>query len=157
MIPVAPRVPGIGQLAPDFTLLSSGNTPVTLSATRGGTVLLAFFPLAFSATCTSEMCAFRDDFDQFVRRGVSVYGISVDSHHALREFKAMHRIQAELLSDFKREVSIQYGVLHVERQFANRAYFLLDKEGVIRWVHVEENPGQRRENSEILAQITKLA
>ena len=158
MISIAPRVPGVGQTAPDFTLPSSGNTPVTLSALRGtSNVLLAFFPLAFSSTCTAEMCAFRDDFDQFATYGVTVYGISVDSHHVLREFKAMHHMQVELLSDFKREVTIQYGVLHTERYFSNRAYFLIDKSGVIRWAHVEETPGQRRENVEILAEIAKLS
>jgi peroxiredoxin len=157
MIAIAPRVPKVGQQAPDFTLTSSANTPITLSETRGGYVLLAFFPLAFSSTCTAEWCAMRDDFDQFAAHGVTVFGISVDSHHALREFKKMHGMQVELLSDFKREVVVQYGVLHVERQFANRAYFLVDKDGILRWVHVEENPGQRRENAEILAQIAKLA
>jgi peroxiredoxin len=103
------------------------------------------------------LCAIRDEFDQFAEHGVTVFGISVDSHHALREFKKLHGLQVELLSDFKREVVVQYGVLHVERQFANRAYFLLDKGGIIRWAHVEENPGQRRENAEILGQIVKLS
>jgi peroxiredoxin len=158
MIPIAPHIPSVGQAAPDFTLASTTNTPVTLSDLRATTnVLLAFFPGAFSATCTAEMCAFRDDFDQFAQQHVSVLGVSVDSHHALREFKAMHRIQAELLSDFKREVSIQYGILHVERQFSNRAYFLIDRGGVIRWRHVESNPGERRANAELLAQIARLS
>jgi len=156
-MPIAPRIPSAGQTAPDFTLPSSSNTPVALSALRGSNVLLAFFPLAFSSTCTAEMCAFRDDFDQFARDGVSVYGISVDSHHALREFKAMHKMQVELLSDFKREVTIQYGLLHTERFYSNRAYFLIDKSGVIRWAYVEETPGTRRENAEILAEIAKLS
>ncbi len=154
---IAPRIPTVGQTAPDFTLPSSSNTPVTLSAMRGTNVLLAFFPLAFSATCTAEMCAFRDDFDQFASESVTVLGVSVDSHHVLREFKAMHRMQVELLSDFKREVTIQYGLLHTERFFSNRAYFLIDKSGVIRWAYVEETPGTRRENAEILAEVAKLS
>lgn len=156
MSPIATRIPSVGQTAPDFTLPSTSNTPVTLSSMRGRNVLLAFFPLAFSSTCTAEMCAFRDDFDQFASQGVSVIGISVDSHHVLREFKAMHKMQSELLSDFKREVTIQYGLLHTERFFSNRAYFLIDRAGVIRWAYVEETPGTRRENAEILAAIAKL-
>lgn len=147
-----------GQTAPDFTLLSTTKTPVTLSGLRGSAnVLLAFFPAAFSSVCTTEMCAIQDDFGQFAGRGVTVFGISVDSHHALREFKAMHRMQAELLSDFKREVSTQYGVLLPESLVANRAYFLIDEAGVIRWVHVEETPRDRRDNTEILAEIAKLS
>ncbi|MGH7696038.1 MAG: redoxin domain-containing protein [Gemmatimonadaceae bacterium] len=82
---------------------------------------------------------------------------SVESHHVLREFKAMHRMQVELLSDFKREVTIQYGLLHTERFFSNRAYFLIDRGGVIRWACVEETPGTRRENAEILGEIAKLS
>jgi len=156
-MPIAPRIPAVGEAAPDFTLPSSSNEPVTLSTLRGRNLLLAFFPLAFSATCTAEMCAFRDDFDQFESGGVSVVGISVDSHHVLREFKAMHKMQVELLSDFKREVTIQYGLLHTERFFSNRAYFLIDASGVIRWTYVEETPGTRRENAEILAAIAKLS
>lgn len=157
MTPIAPGVPTVGQTAPDFTLPSSANTPVALSSLRGQRVLLAFFPLAFSPTCTTEMCAFRDDFDQFTKQGITVLGISVDSHHALREFKAMHRMQIELLSDFKREVTTRYGLLHPERFFSNRAYFLIDRTGVIRWAHVEETPGQRRENAEILAEVAKMS
>lgn len=158
MASIAPRVPVAGQTAPDFTLLSTTKTPVTLSGLRGeATVLLAFFPAAFSSVCTTEMRAIQDDFGQFADRGVTVFGISVDSHHALREFKAMHRMQAELLSDFKREVSTQYGVLLPEALVANRAYFLIDKAGVIRWVHVEETPRDRRDNAEILAEIAKLS
>lgn len=158
MASIAPRVPVVGQTAPDFTLLSTTKTPVTLSGLRGAAnVLLAFFPAAFSAVCTKEMCAIQDDFDRFADSGVTVFGISVDSHHALREFRAMHRMQAELLSDFKREVSTQYGVLLPEALVASRAYFLIDKAGAIRWVHVEETPGQRRENAEILAELAKLS
>lgn len=153
-----PRTPAVGQTAPDFTLPSSANVAVSLSSVcASGTVLLAFFPGAFSATCTAEMCAFRDDFDQFFKAGVTVLGVSVDSHHSLREFKAMHGMQVELLSDFKREVTIQYGLLHPERFFANRAYFLIDTNRVLRWAHVEENPGQRRESAELLAEISKLS
>lgn len=156
MTAIASHIPSVGQTAPDFTLPSTTNTPVTLSSLRGTNVLLAFFPLAFSSTCTAELCAIRDDYDQFAKDGVTVLGISVDSHHSLREFKAMHQMQVELLSDFKRHVTIQYGLLHPERFFSNRAYFLIDRSGMIRWVHVEETPGNRRENSEILAQIAQL-
>jgi len=74
----------------------------------------------------------------------------------LKEYKAKHGMHVDLLSDFKREVSRLYGVLLEDRYYSNRAYFLLDREGVIRWEHVEENPGQRREDAEILAAIDRL-
>jgi peroxiredoxin len=149
--------PSVGQVAPDFTLPSTANDKVTLSALRGKPVLLAFFPLAFSGTCTAELCQMRDDHDQFAERGVTVLPISVDHTYSLKEYKAKHGMKVELLSDFKRDVSRLYGVLLDDRFYSTRAYFLIDRDGVIRWKHVEENPSQRREDSEIFAAIDQLA
>ena len=147
----------VGQLAPDFTLASTSGQPVTLSAYRGQqNVLLAFFPFAFSSVCTAEFCEMRDMYDQFAAHQVTVHPISVDSRHALKEFKAKHSMQVDLLSDFRREVSAAYGTLIADTLVSNRAYFLIDKTGVVRWAQVEPNPGSRRENAEVLAEIAKL-
>ena len=154
----AKRPPAAGERAPDFTLPSTSGEEVTLRDFRGErAVLLAFFPLAFTSTCTTELCAFSEDFDQFEGNGVAVLPISVDSVPTLKEFKAKHAMHADLLSDFKREVSRAYGVLIEDRFFSTRAYFLIDREGVVRWAHVEENPSHRRENSEILERIAELS
>lgn len=151
------RVPAVGEFAPDFTLPSTAGQTVTLSAFRGQqSVLLAFFPAAFTSVCTTEMCAFRDDYDVFAGKGVVVFPISVDNTPSLKEYKAKYELPVDLLSDLKREASVAYGVLIPERFVSNRAYFLIDKEGVIRWAHVEEHGGKRRENAEILAEIAKL-
>lgn len=150
-------VPAVGTLAPDFTLPSTSGGPVTLSGYRGAhAVLLAFFPLAFSGVCTTEMCAFTEDYDRFAAHGVVVHPVSVDSTYALEAFRAKHGMRVDLLSDFKRDVSALYGVLLPERLFSNRAYFLIDADGIVRWAHVEEHPGRRRENAEILLEIAKL-
>ena len=147
----------VGQLAPDFTLASTSGHPVTLSSYRGQqNVLLAFFPAAFSSVCTAEFCDMRDTYDQYAAHHVTVHPISVDSLHSLREFKSKHGMQVELLSDFKREVSAAYGTLIVDKLLSNRAYFLIDKEGVVRWAQIEATPGSRRENAEVLAEIAKL-
>ena len=152
------RPPAAGERAPDFTLPSTSGEQVTLRDFRGErAVLLAFFPLAFTSTCTTEMCAFSEDFDQFEGSGVAILPISVDSIPTLKEFKAKYSIHADLLSDFKRDVSRAYGVLIEDRFFSTRAYFLIDREGTVRWTHIEENPSNRRENSEILAHIAELA
>jgi peroxiredoxin len=155
---VAPTArPAAGAPAPDFSLPSTSGASVSLSDFRGRQpVLIAFFPLAFTSTCTAEMCAFRDDYHAFVERGVMVLPISVDSTATLKEFKAKHELRTDLLSDFRREVSRAYGVLVEERFHSTRAYFLVDAEGIVRWAHVEPNPGQRRENAEILAEVAKL-
>jgi mycoredoxin-dependent peroxiredoxin len=147
----------VGQHAPDFTLPSTSGEKLTLSSLRGKPVLIAFFPLAFSGTCTAELCSMRDDHDEFVKRGVVVLPISVDSTYSLKEYKAKHGMKVDLLSDFKREVSRLYGVLLEDRFYSNRAYFLLDANGVIRWAHIENNPSHKREDAEILAEIDRIA
>jgi peroxiredoxin len=149
-------LPTVGSLAPDFTLPSTSGKDVTLSTLRGTHVLLAFFPLAFTSTCTTELCAFTDDYAQFQEAGVEVLPISVDSIPSLREYKAKERIAVDLLSDFKRAVCRRYGTLHEERFFSNRAYILIDRDGVVRWSHMEETPATRRENREILEHIGAL-
>ncbi len=105
------ELPAVGAPAPDFTLPSTAGTDVTLSSLRGRKVLLAFFPLAFTSTCTREMCAFSEDYAQFQDEDTLVLPISVDSVPTLREFKAKEHLTVDLLSDFKREVSRRYGVL----------------------------------------------
>lgn len=150
--------PQAGDIAPEFTAASTSGTDVSLTSFRGQrNVLLAFFPLAFTGTCTKELICFTEDFDQFAGKGVEILPISVDSTASLREFKNKLQMKTDMLSDFKRDVSRAYGVLNEERFYANRAYFLIDKEGRVRWSHVEAKNGERRENSELLAEILKLS
>lgn len=154
--PVA-AVPAVGSVAPDFTLDTTSGAQVTLSGFRGmSNVLLAFFPLAFTSTCTAEMCAFTDEYSEFERQDVVVIPISVDAVPSLKAYKKQYAMAVELASDFRRDVSRAYGTLMEHTYFSNRAYFLIDKQGVLRWAHVEETPGHRRENAEILAEIAKL-
>lgn len=146
-----------GNLAPDFTVESTSGDTVTLSSFRGKqNVLLAFFPLAFTSTCTKQLCAFSDDFDQFTGKGVEVLPMSVDATPSLREFKKAFSMKVELLSDFKREVSRAYGVLNEDKFFSERAYFLIDKAGTIRWAFVEALRRDHRANAELLHEIAKL-
>ena len=150
-------IPAVGSAAPDFTLDTTAGAPVTLSSFKGKQhVLLAFFPLAFTSVCTAEMCAFTEDYSTFASKDVTVIPISVDAVPSLKEFKAKFGITVELASDMKREVSRAYGTLLEEKFFSNRGYFLIDKQGIVRWAHVEATPGSKRENAEILAEIAKL-
>ena len=150
--------PQAGDVAPEFTAASTSGGEVSLSSFRGKrNVLLAFFPLAFTGTCTKELVCFTEDFDQFAGHEVEILPISVDSTASLREFKNKLHMKTELLSDFKRDISREYGVLNEDRFYSNRAYFLIDKEGRVRWSHIEDQNGQRRENSEILAAIKLLS
>jgi peroxiredoxin len=149
-------LPAVGSPAPDFTLPSTADVDVTLSQLRGRNVLLAFFPLAFTKTCTAEMCAFSDDYAQFQSANTVVLPISVDSVPTLKEFKQKDRIAVDLLSDFKRDVSRLYGTLLEDKFYSNRAYVLIDRTGVIRWTFLEHTPSTRRENVEILQQLRTL-
>ena len=83
--------------------------------------------------------------------------ISVDSVPTLKEFKAKERLSVDLLSDFKREVSRKYGTLIEDKFFSNRAYVLIDKQGIVRWAYAEHTPSTRRENEEILQQLRALS
>jgi peroxiredoxin len=150
-------LPAIGTEAPDFTLLSDQRKPVTLSSYRGRqNVVLAFFPWAFTSTCTAELCDFGNDVPQFSAADTIVLGISCDSFHALREFKAKERMTVDLLSDAKREVSRAYGVLIEDLFVSSRAYVIIDKQGVIRWTHNEAELGHKRSNAELLTQLQAL-
>jgi len=141
-----------GDRAPDFTLASSAGRQVTLADHRGtDRVLLAFFPLAFTSTCTAELCAFSTDSGKFADRGAVVYGISVDSVPTLKAFAAREGIVVELLSDFHRAVSRAYGTLDEAAFFSRRAYVLINRDGAVIWTHVETVLGTRRENAELLA------
>jgi peroxiredoxin len=156
--PTANKALAVGDRAPDFTADSTSGQPVTLSSFQGSkSVLLAFFPLAFTSTCTTELCDFSTDFDQFASKDIEVLPISVDSVPTLKEFKAKHQMREELVSDFKRDISRAYGVLLADKFFSARAYFLVDKSGVISWAHIEANPGLKRTNAEILEQISAAA
>ncbi len=149
--------PKVGDPAPDFTLSSTSGADVTLSAFQGKkNVLLAFFPLAFTSVCTAENCAFSDDDAQFENADTVVLPISVDSVPTLKEFKAKYKMKHDLLSDFMRDVSRRYDALIEDKFFDRRAYFLIDKRGILRWTHTEAELGHRREDAELLRQIGAL-
>lgn len=151
------RPPAVGERAPDFSLQSTSGQTVSLADYRGRShVLLAFFPLAFTSTCTAELCEMSEDYAAYERGDVVVLPVSVDSAPTLKEFKKMHGMRTDLLSDFKREATNAYGVMWQDAFFSNRAYFLIDREGVVRWAHVEATPGQKRSTAEITEQIDRL-
>jgi len=150
--------PKVGDTAPDFNLKSTSGEQVTLGQFKGQkNVLLAFFPLAFTGVCTAENCSFSENYGKFETKDTVVLPISVDSTPTLNEFKGKHKMSHHLLSDFKREAGRAYGVLDEEKFFTKRAYFLVDKNGTLRWKHVEAELAQKRDDKELLDQIDKLA
>jgi peroxiredoxin len=149
--------PKVGDKAPDFNLKSTSGEMVSLSQFHGSkNVLLAFFPLAFTGVCTAENCAFTEDYSKFEGKDTVVLPISVDATPSLNEFRLKHKMTQHLLSDFKRDAGRSYGVLDEEKFFTKRAYFLVDKQGTLRFKHVEAELGHSRKNEELLAQIDSL-
>lgn len=151
-------LPAVGSAAPDFSLPSTSGADVTLSSFRGThNVLIAFFPMAFTDTCTAEMGEISAEYAAFEQLDAVVLPISTDSVPTLTEFKAKERMSIDLLSDFHRTVSRTYGTLIEERNHTTRAYILVDKAGVVRWAFAEPNPGEKRNNAELLHQLHAIA
>jgi peroxiredoxin len=137
-----------GQTAPDFTLYDSAKNKVTLSDQRGQNVLLLFFPLAFTSTCTAELCSVRDNISFYNNVNAKVFGISVDSLHTLAKYKAEQNLNFTLLSDFNKDVSSMYGSLYEMfgynmKGVSKRSAFVIDKEGVVRYAEVLENDSEQ--------------
>ena len=151
------NMPAVGSEAPGFSLPSTSGGEVSLASLRGKNVLLMFFPLAFTGTCTSEVCALSEDYGMFTSKNAVALPISVDSVPTLKEFKKKEGVTVDMLSDFKREVSRKYGVLNEEKFFSDRSYVLIDAKGIVRWTHKEANNSERRENSELMEQLAKVA
>lgn len=136
----------IGQQAPDFTLRDSEKNKVTLSEQKGKNVLLLFYPLAFTGTCTKELCYMRDNLTSYNDMDAQVYGISVDSLFAQGRFKSELNLNFPLLSDFNKEASTAYETIY--ESFSNdmkgvskRSAFVIDKDGIVRYAEVLENAG----------------
>lgn len=133
----------IGDTAPDFKLVNTEKKNVTLSEHKGNTVLLLFFPLAFTSTCTTELCATRDDLEFYNKMNATVYGISNDSHFVLKKFKESLNLNFELLADWNKTASEAYGSLYAEyigmKGVAKRSAFVIDKEGKIKYAEVLED------------------
>jgi peroxiredoxin len=133
----------IGQKAPLFTLKDSDKNEVSLENFKGQNVLLLFFPLAFTGTCTAELCAMRDDIASYNNLNAQVFGISVDSLFVLGKFKEEQKLNFPLLSDFNKTVSTAYGCLyetfvHDMKGVSKRSAFVIDKEGIVRYAEVLE-------------------
>lgn len=151
----------IGQAAPDFTLYDSDKNKLTLSGQRGNNVLLIFFPLAFTSTCTAELCSMRDNLKIYERLNAKLFGISVDSLYALNKFKAEQHLNFPLLSDFNKEVSALYGSLYENfgygmKGVSKRSAFLIDKDGIIQYAEVLENAGLQPDFEAIQVKLREL-
>ncbi len=135
-----------GITAPDFTLRTTPNQSISLNQYRGNPVILVFYPADFSPVCGDEMTLFNELLPEFQRLNTEVMGISVDGVWCHLAFSKEKNLKIPLLADFepKGEVAKKYGVYRKKDGIAERALFLLDKDGIIRYSYVSPlgvNPG----------------
>ena len=138
----------IGSQAPDFSLYDSDKNKVALSDFKAKkNVLLLFFPMAFTGTCTDELCAVRDDIATYSNANAQVLGISVDSVFTLAKYKEEQSYNFPLLSDFNKEVSTAYETIYESftpmnmKGVGKRSAFIIDKNGIVQYEEVLESAG----------------
>lgn len=147
----------VGATAPDFVLERAPEETVALSGLRGRPVVLAFYPGDWTPVCNDQLIDLTAHLGAFHRRGAEVVGISIDSAWSHQAFAEARQISVSLLADFhpKGEIARAYGVYSDDWGIAQRAIFLLDADGVIRWRRVVPpwvNPGV----SEVVAALDLL-
>ena len=143
-------MPEVGDVAPDFMLYDSEKKQRRLSEflSSGRKTILAFFPGAFTGTCTKEMCTLRDMYQELQGLNGQVVGVSVDAPWAQKAFAEKHGLTFPLLCDFKREVIPRYGLVWKNLSgvegydVSNRAIFVLDGSGWITYRWVAKEPGE---------------
>lgn len=136
-----------GQAAPNFKLYNTDKKEVELASLKGKNVVILFFPLAFTSTCTAELCSMRDDIATYNSLNAVILGISVDSLFTLGKFKAEQNLNFDLLSDFNKTASEAYGSLYQSfilgmNGVSKRSAFVVDKNGVVQYAEVLENAGE---------------
>lgn len=136
----------LNQSAPELGLYNTEKQKVNLAELKGKNVVLLFFPLAFTSTCTKELCGVRDNLTFYNGVNATVFGISVDTPHTLKKFKDEQQLNFELLSDFNKSASTAYNTIYETfvlelKGVSKRSAFVIDKDGVVRYEEVLESAG----------------
>ena len=148
----------VGDTAPDFTLKTASREDWHLSDFRGKkNVVLAFVPFAFSSGCSAQLPSYEAELDRFKDLDAEVVSISMDSTHALTAWAKSMGTSFPLLSDFypQGEIVDRYGVRH-QVGMAERALFAIDKEGVIRFIEIQDAPGNMPDNENLFEALRRI-
>ncbi len=162
--PAAAAAPKVGEAAPDFQLPYATQEKIffrdeermTLASQKGKNVILAFYPADWSGGCTTEVCTFRDTFMEFGKFNAVVFGISGDyvfSHH---EWAKHHKLPFALLSDHDHAVARAYASYNDKYGLNNRTIYLIDKDGVVRYVNLNFKAGDKKDYDTLRAELEKL-
>jgi peroxiredoxin Q/BCP len=160
----ASSIPKVGDAAPDFRLPYATQEKIylkpeehmSLSSLRGKNVILAFYPADWSGGCTKEVCTLRDTFAELAKLNATVLGVSGDyvfSHH---EWAKFHKLPFALLSDHDHKVASAYGSFNEAVGYNKRTIFLIDKEGIVRYVNMEFKAGDMNDYSRLREELAKL-
>jgi peroxiredoxin Q/BCP len=153
----------VGAVAPDFRLpglrVVDGfveRSEYRLSQHRGSPIVLAFYPLDASATCTRQLCEYEDEFDGFGALGADVWAISMQDLNSHEAFARNKSLSFPLLSDSRDGVASAYGVTMLGGVAIRRSVFIIDGEGVLRWKHVAAVGLNYRRAREIREKLLEL-
>jgi len=145
----------VGDIAPDFSLLSENGLPVSLKNYIGrNAVVLYFYPNDFTSGCTIEACSFRDDYKLYEDEGAVVIGVSLDGVESHSKFSEKYKLPFSILSDRNKEVAAAYGVLGIGGLLAKRMTFIINKDGKI--THVFPKVDVKRHSEEVLKALREL-
>ena len=129
----------VGTTAPDFTLKDQDQKEFKLSELKGKrNVVLAFYPLDWSPVCTKENKCLTDDFPKFSSADTEIFGISIDSVYSHKAWADSMGLKHRLLSDMGGNVAKQYGMYLDDKFITKRATVIVDKQGTVRYVKVQE-------------------
>jgi len=161
---VVAAAPKVGEAAPDFKLpyatqeklFMKPEEQMSLSGLRGKNVILAFYPADWSGGCTTEVCTFRDTFMEFGKFNATVLGISGDYVFSHQEWAKHHKLPFPLLSDHDHRVAKAYDSYMEQYGFNKRTVYLIDKEGVVRYVNLAFKAGDKKDYDALRAELEKL-
>ena len=156
--------PKIGEAAPDFKLpyatqekiFMKPEEQMSLASQRGKNVILAFYPADWSGGCTTEVCTLRDTFAELSKLNATVLAISGDYVFSHQEWAKHHNLQFPLLSDHDHHVAKMYDSYMEGVGFNKRTVYLIDKDGMVRYVNLAFKAGDKKDYDALRAELEKL-
>ncbi|MEW6737870.1 MAG: peroxiredoxin [Acidobacteriota bacterium] len=153
-------MPNVGEPAPNFSLPASDGKTYSLDQFKGKSYLvIVFYPGDDTPTCTKQLCDYSEGWGQFRQQGAVILGVSTNDMASHKSFAEKHNFQFPLLEDKGLNMCKAYDVMMFKGllRMTNRAVFIIDKKGTIRYKHVETLPFFRRTKEELLTELKKIA
>lgn len=156
--PVADTTPiAAGSVAPEVVLPDQDKKEWKLSSFKGQKpVVMFWYPLDWSPTCTKENACFSADLSKFSKYA-EVVAISIDSVWSHKAWQEKMGLKHRLLADMHRKATKDYGLFFPAANISQRATVIVDKQGKVAWVHVEKNLGDERDYAKVEEQLKKLS